>query len=92
MVWLQKYSRVYDINPIETGIGLSLNISEDDNSLDLDLALEVHKYFRLSDNRVKEIIYEVKKAVKSWRNVATKYNIPRNEQELTTKAFSKIEK
>ena len=40
-------SPAYDINPIENGTGLKLNISEDDNVLDLNLAMEVHEYFRL---------------------------------------------
>ncbi|MEO1655522.1 MAG: HipA domain-containing protein, partial [Bacteroidota bacterium] len=41
-----KLSPAYDINPIEKGTGLSLNISEDDNSLDFDLCIEVIDYFR----------------------------------------------
>ena len=38
-------SPAYDINPVETGMGLKLNISEDDNALDLDLVLSVAPYF-----------------------------------------------
>ena len=56
-------SPAYDSNPAETGIGLKLNISEHDNSLDLELALQVSEYFRLSDKQAKEIIIEVKRAV-----------------------------
>jgi serine/threonine-protein kinase HipA len=41
-----RLSLAYDINPIEKGTGLSLNISEDDNSLDFDLCIEVIDYFR----------------------------------------------
>ncbi len=41
-------SPAFDINPNEDGAGLSLNISLDDNSLDLDLTLEVADYFRLN--------------------------------------------
>lgn len=80
-------SPAYDINPVETGTGLKLNISDDDNSLDLDLALEVCEFFRLSENRAKEIIEEVKAAVINWRNVADKYGISRAEQELKAQAF-----
>ena len=42
--WL--LSPAYDINPVETGTGLKLNISDNDNSLDIDLAMEVHEFFR----------------------------------------------
>lgn len=40
-------SPLYDVNPFPDGTGLTLNISEDDNSLDLKLALSVASYFRL---------------------------------------------
>jgi serine/threonine-protein kinase HipA len=85
--WL--LSPAYDINPVATDTGLSLNISEDDNSLNLDLALEVHQYFRLSEKDAKQIIQEVRDAVKEWRNLTVKYNISRTEQELMASAFSK---
>lgn len=84
-------SPAYDINPVETGTGLKLNISEDDNALDLDLALEVCPYFRLNKDRAIEIIEEVKSAVLNWRNVATKYGISKAEQELKRMAFSRAE-
>lgn len=80
-------SPAYDINPVETGVGLKLNISDEDNSLDLDLALEVSEYFRLTEKRATEIIEEVISAVSNWKDVATKYGISRAEQELKIKAF-----
>ena len=83
--WL--LSPAYDINPIETGIGLKLNISENDNSLDLELAFEVSEYFRLNKERAQEIIEEVKTTVSNWRVVADKYGISRKEQELKSRAF-----
>jgi serine/threonine-protein kinase HipA len=84
-------SPAYDINPVETGTGLKLNISENDNALDLGLALEVCAYFRVKEQRALEIINEVKSVVKNWRNIAAKYNIPRAEQELKSSAFRQAE-
>lgn len=84
-------SPAYDINPVETGTGLKLNISEDNNALDHDLALEVCSYFRLKENLANEIIEEVKSAVRNWRNVATKYGISNAEQELKSMAFWRAE-
>jgi serine/threonine-protein kinase HipA len=80
-------SPAYDINPVETGTGLKLNISDDDNSLDLDLVLEVSEFFRLSKDRANEIIDEVLEAVKNWKIIADKYGISRSEQELKALAF-----
>ena len=77
----------YDINPVENGTGLKLNISENDNSLDFDLALEVIEYFRLDKKKASAIITHIKSVVSSWRDKANSYNIHKNEQELMTKAF-----
>lgn len=80
-------SPAYDINPIENGTGLKLNISDTDNSLDLNLALEVSEFFRLSEKRAKEIIEEVLNVVSGWKEIAKKHGISRAEQELKALAF-----
>ena len=80
-------SPAYDINPVETGTGLKLNISENDNALDLNLALEVSIYFRLENEEAVSIINEVKEVVSNWRNIANKYGLSRAEQELKGRAF-----
>jgi serine/threonine-protein kinase HipA len=84
-------SPAYDINPVETGTGLKLNISDEDNSLNLDLALEVCEFFRLTEEQAKEIITQIKTVVCTWKDVATKYGISRAEQELKTLAFKVAE-
>jgi len=82
-----RLSPAYDINPVETGAGLKLNISENDNALDLDLALEVTPYFRLKKEEALAIIKEVKDAVSSWKTVAQQLGITKQEIELKAKAF-----
>jgi serine/threonine-protein kinase HipA len=86
-----RLSPAYDINPVETGTGLKLNISDKDNSLDPELALQVSEFFRLSEEKSIAIMDEVKSAVKSWRITATKYGISRVEQEIKALAFSVVE-
>lgn len=86
--WL--LSPAYDINPVETGTGLKLNISEEDNALDLNLALEVSEYFRLTKTRANQIIEEVITSVNNWREIATKLGISRSEQELKSNAFKNV--
>jgi serine/threonine-protein kinase HipA len=83
-------SPAFDINPDEDGSGLSLNISLDDNSLDLDLTLEVSGYFRLTKEDALKIIKDIKKSVKNWRSVANKNQLPRSEQELMAKVFERF--
>jgi serine/threonine-protein kinase HipA len=82
-----QLSPAYDINPDENGMGLKLNISDNDNSLDFDLALSVAKYFGLSFERASAILDEVRVAVSDWQKVATRLGIPRVEQEMVAGAF-----
>lgn len=82
-----RLSPTYDVNPTYYGSGLSLNISENDNSLNLDLVLEVAVYFRLDIKRAKDIITKVKNSVQNWRSIANKYAIPKIQQELMANAF-----
>lgn len=86
-----RLSPAYDINPTTDGDGLKLNISEYDNSQDLDLALSVIEYFRIDLSRAKEIINVVKKATKKWRKWATELGIPQKNQNLMKRAFRAAE-
>jgi len=85
-------SPAYDINPVETGTGLKINISEDDNSLDLELAMEVHEYFRLDLKKAREIITQVKTSVRGWRKKAELLKISRTDQELKQAAFGQADR
>lgn len=85
-----KLSPAFDINPIEHGTGLKLNISENDNSLDLDLVMSVSKYFRLDDKRASNILRRVLDSVKNWKQLADKYKISKSEQLLKERAFKFI--
>lgn len=85
-----ELSPAYDINPVETGVGLKLNISEDDNSLDLDLATQVAPYFRTTQDEADTIINDVIKIVSNWRDYANKYKISRLEQENKADAFMRV--
>ena len=82
-----QLSPAYDINPDENGLGLKLNISDNDNSLDFDLALSVAQYFGLDKKRSAEIIAEVKLAVSDWQKIATRYGISGPEQDSMARAF-----
>ncbi|MEO7046036.1 MAG: HipA domain-containing protein [Ferruginibacter sp.] len=83
--WL--LSPAYDLNPNQYGKGLSLNINEVDNSLDLDVAMEVASHFRLTDDKAGKIIKQVSAAVKEWKKFATKNKISNAEQERMAPAF-----
>jgi serine/threonine-protein kinase HipA len=83
-------SPAFDINPNEFGTGLSLNISLDDNSLNLDVPLKVIDFVRLNKESGLKLIDQVKKSVSRWRNVANMYQLPKSEQQLMAKVFDKF--
>jgi serine/threonine-protein kinase HipA len=83
-----ELSPAYDLNPDPLGHGLNLNISESDNSLSFDLALEVAPYFRLDSKEAERLIDEVRAAVSSWKSIAGEAGLPRQEQEDMNRAFS----
>jgi len=80
-------SPAYDVNPEPLNKGLTLNISETDNSLNLDLAREAAESFRLNEKEAEAIIRKVTKAVNQWRSVATSLQISREEQQAMSGAF-----
>lgn len=80
-------SPAYDINPNEQGNGLNLNISDSDNSLEYDLALDVAEFFRVEKNKAEKIIEDIKTKVNGWKAIADKYDISKTEQLIMEKAF-----
>ena len=84
--WL--LSPAYDINPVTPAHGLHLNISDDDNSLNYDVAMSVIDFFQLSQERAKEIKSKVLTSVSKWEVVATKVGLSRGELQVMKSAFN----
>lgn len=84
--WL--LSPAYDINPVTPADGLHLNISDDDNSLSYELALEVIDFFQLDKASAIQIKDKVMASVCNWESVATRVGLGRAEQQLMAPAFN----
>lgn len=83
-----KLSPMYDVNPNVFGNGLSLNIDENDNSLDFDLLLNTSTYYGLAKNEAEIIIQNIKDIVKNnWKEIAKKYNASRDSINYMQGAF-----
>jgi serine/threonine-protein kinase HipA len=81
-------SPAYDVNPVTPANGLHLNITDDDNSLDYDLAMGVIDFFKLGKEEAETIKYEVLSAVSNWETLAKDIGISRTEQQLMASAFN----
>ncbi len=81
-------SPAYDINPNPAGpAGLTLNINEADNSLNMDLVMSVAPYFQLKSNQAKAIRDEVLGAVTTWQDKAVLQGRPAIEIDRMALAF-----
>jgi len=81
----------YDMNAVpHAGRGLSLNIDEHSNALDLDLVLGVAGYFRVGKN-AREIAGDIAAKVAKWQTVAERVGLNRGEREEMSSAFRAAE-
>ncbi|MBP5590496.1 type II toxin-antitoxin system HipA family toxin [bacterium] len=85
-----RLSPAYDMNPNPAGEGLALNVSENDNSIDINLALSTHKFYQLEKDEAEKIASEICLAVsRNWEKTASKQGISRSMIELMRPAFVK---
>jgi serine/threonine-protein kinase HipA len=85
-----RLSPAYDLNPVPIDIKprvLVTAITEDDNTASLALALEVAGYFEIAATRARAIAAEVAAAVSTWRAVAGRQGISRQEIDRMATAF-----
>ena len=84
-------SPLYDVNPNPDRTShLQLNITEDDSSTSIDLALSVADYFRLTKQEANDILNKQRVAVSQWRSVAQYFGLNDSEQEMMEPAFQKV--
>ncbi len=83
-----RLSPAYDVNPVTPANGLYLNISDNDNSLSYDVALEVIDFFQLSRGQALQIKKQVLTSVARWRSVARAIGIDRSQQQQLEAAFN----
>lgn len=81
-------SPLYDVNPTPYGDALSLNISQNDNSMSTELLLETAKYYLIKQDDAHKILKKMSQVVDSgWKQSANKYGLTRKEIEYMQPAF-----
>jgi serine/threonine-protein kinase HipA len=89
-IWAWRLSPAYDLNPVPTDVKpriLSTAIDFDDRTASLSLAMDVADYFGLQPAAAKQIAGEVGRAVASWREEASRLELPKQEIERMASAF-----
>lgn len=82
-----RLSPAYDINPSIEKAGMALNIDDQSNVQDLQLAYETGPFYRLETRQMTEIVQQVTEAVSQWQHLAKEISIPRAQQQLMAPAF-----
>ena len=85
-------SPLYDVNPVPYGDELSLNVSEEDPSISVELAVETSEYYGFSKNEAEKEAQNILAVVKdNWEKLAVKYGISRSNMEYMRPAFGVCE-
>ena len=84
-----RLSPLYDVNPVPVGDVLSLNVSENDCTIDYGLAVEVAPYFGIQKKEAEDIVQRISETVqKNWVSLAEEYHLSRGSIEYMRPAFS----
>jgi len=82
-------SPLYDVNPVPYGDELSLNVDEDDNTINIELAVHTAVRFGISEEAAKAIAEEMLKTIRdNWEKTAYRYGLTRRQTEEMRPAFS----
>lgn len=82
-------SPLYDVNPVPYGDELSLNVDEEDNSINIDLAVQTAVRFGISKSDAEAQVKEILKIVRdNWEKTAAGYGLTRRQIEEMRPAFS----
>ena len=85
-------SPLYDVNPVPYGDELSLNVSEEDPSISVELAVETSEYYGFSKSEAEKEAQNILAVVKdNWEKLAVKYGISRSNMEYMRPAFGVCE-
>lgn len=86
-----RLSPLYDVNPCIYGDSLSLNVSEQDSTIDYGLAVETEEFYGLEKNEAEKIVWEIRKIVKeNWQSEAQAQGLGRGAAEYMRPAFETI--
>ena len=83
-----RLSPLYDVNPVEEGDELALNVSETDNRISIDLAIETAHYYGIKGTDARRMADEILVTVRdNWERVAKQCGLGRADIEDKRPAF-----
>ncbi len=86
-----QLSPAFDMNPNETGTGLTLNITEHSNILDISLVMDTAPHYSIKSKEAVQILKEMSAIVSGWQYVAKKHGLGNAEIAQIKPAFQLAE-
>ena len=84
-----RLSPLYDVNPVAEGDELALNVSEEDNRISVDLAIETAHYYGIKEADAVRMAEEILVTVRdNWERIAKQCGLSRTDIEDKRPAFS----
>ena len=80
-------SPLFDVNPTPWGSSLSLNVTENSNRLDVSLAIEVARHFRVTPADAGSFIGSCRNVLSGWKTMAADRGLQKREITLMERAF-----
>ena len=83
-----RLSPLYDVNPVPYRDALALNVSADNSSISMELAVSVAKYFHIHKEEADKTVSEIRAIVRdNWVRIADKCGLSRRDCEYMRPAF-----
>jgi serine/threonine-protein kinase HipA len=80
---------MFDVNPDIYGNTLSLDVSENDNSINFELAIETAKYYDISILDARNTVADIRKTInESWQALAVNYGLSKSAINRMKPAFA----
>ena len=87
-----RLSPLYDVNPVPYGDELSLNVDEEDNRINIDLAVQTAMRFGIEESDAESYAKDILGIVRDhWESLASGYGLSRRQIEEMRPAFSACE-
>jgi len=84
-------SPMFDVNPDIYGTALSLSVSQNDNSINFELIVEMSEYYDISIHDARIIVEKIKKAVsENWRTLAARRGLSKASIKRMEPAFMMV--
>lgn len=81
-------SPLYDVNPVPYGDELLLNVDEEDNRIDIDLAIQTAMRFGIHESDAEKYAKEILDVIRNnWNRLASEYRLSRRQMEEMKPTF-----